>query len=328
MVSSSNLYAQDYFPFGSVMDGRSYNNEKYRFGFNGQEKGTDIGEGDYYSFKYRIYDARLGRFLSVDPLFREYHWNSTYAFAENDVIRAIDLEGLEKYIVTSRSFIPDKVTDNPFYSPNFISATFDGDDREYYTVNNASYRTEQKVTADFNEGKISYSSNNAKYSIGRDTEGNIVETSSSQVAGTIKSTPMTAESTTTTIDLTVDASNSLISGAPAINYELSVTITPKVDAKGNAILDDKSNQKFDYQIKGAVDGFPAYELWITDENSGASYLLFNRNPTESGEGEGSLFPPMEHKYNLTGSSDDHTPAETVKFEDSTNTPTCSGDDCD
>jgi hypothetical protein len=48
----------------------------------------------------RIYDPRLGRFLSVDPLTKEYPWNSTYAFAENDVIRCIDLEGAEKYIVT------------------------------------------------------------------------------------------------------------------------------------------------------------------------------------------------------------------------------------
>ncbi len=38
--------------------------------------------------------------MSVDPLFIEFPWNSSYAFAENDVIRCIDLEGLEKYSVT------------------------------------------------------------------------------------------------------------------------------------------------------------------------------------------------------------------------------------
>jgi hypothetical protein len=32
----------------------------------------------------------------VDPLFQGYPWNSTYAFAENDVIRNIDLDGEEK----------------------------------------------------------------------------------------------------------------------------------------------------------------------------------------------------------------------------------------
>ena len=69
----------------------------YRFGFNGQEMDNEIkGEGNSIEFKFRIYDSRLGRFLSVDPLASEYPWNSTYAFAENDVIRCIDLEGAEK----------------------------------------------------------------------------------------------------------------------------------------------------------------------------------------------------------------------------------------
>jgi len=53
------------------------------------------GDGNSLEFKYRIYDSRLGRFLSVDPLFKEYPWNSTYAFAENRVIDGIDLEGKE-----------------------------------------------------------------------------------------------------------------------------------------------------------------------------------------------------------------------------------------
>ena len=48
----------------------------------------------------RIYDTRLGKFLSVDPLFKGFPWNSTYAYAENDVIRCIDIDGGEKYVVT------------------------------------------------------------------------------------------------------------------------------------------------------------------------------------------------------------------------------------
>lgn len=44
-----------------------------------------------------MHDPRIGKFLSVDPLASEYPWNSPYAFAENDVIRSIDLEGAEKY---------------------------------------------------------------------------------------------------------------------------------------------------------------------------------------------------------------------------------------
>jgi hypothetical protein len=102
--------------------------QKYRFGFNNQEQETELGE--FYSFEYaddcrvlkkplqcrasttfypivnwvnrrdRVHDARLGRFLSVDPLAPEYPWNSTYAFAEDQVIWAKDLEGKERLIAT------------------------------------------------------------------------------------------------------------------------------------------------------------------------------------------------------------------------------------
>lgn len=100
--------AQDYYPFGMLMDGRSYTSSDYRFGFNAQEKDDEVlGEGNALSFKYRIYDTRLGRFLSIDPLFKEYPWNSTYAFAENRVIDGIDLEGAEFLGVTfAPSIIP------------------------------------------------------------------------------------------------------------------------------------------------------------------------------------------------------------------------------
>jgi RHS repeat-associated protein len=82
---------------GTVSNG---NDERYRYGFNGKENDKDAGEG-IQDYGMRIYDSRIGKFLSVDPLTKEYPWNSTYAFAENDVMRSIDLDGLEKYIVTN-----------------------------------------------------------------------------------------------------------------------------------------------------------------------------------------------------------------------------------
>ena len=87
----------DYYPFGMVMSGRSYKSNAYRFGFQNQEKETEITGSESHSFfKYRISDNRLGRFFSVDPLYAKYPWNSSYAFSENDVIGAVELEGLEK----------------------------------------------------------------------------------------------------------------------------------------------------------------------------------------------------------------------------------------
>ena len=67
----------------------------YRFGFQGQEKETELFGGQASWFKYRISDNRIGRFISPDPLFRKYPHNSVYAFSENRVIYGVELEGLE-----------------------------------------------------------------------------------------------------------------------------------------------------------------------------------------------------------------------------------------
>lgn len=45
----------------------------------------------------RIYDPRLGRFLSVDPLQKSYPELTPYQFANNSPIANIDLDGLENY---------------------------------------------------------------------------------------------------------------------------------------------------------------------------------------------------------------------------------------
>ncbi len=89
--------ANDYYPFGSVIPGRNYSNDNYRYGFNGKENDNDVkGDGNQQDYGMRIYDPRLGKFLSVDPLFKTYAWNSTYCFAENSPIKYIDLDGKEK----------------------------------------------------------------------------------------------------------------------------------------------------------------------------------------------------------------------------------------
>src|SRR6056297_2145473 len=79
------------------MESRSVSSEAYRFGFQGQEKDNEWTgqQGSHLAFKYRIHDARIGRFLSIDPLTKDYPWNSPYAFSENRVIDRIELEGAE-----------------------------------------------------------------------------------------------------------------------------------------------------------------------------------------------------------------------------------------
>ncbi len=71
----------------------------YRYGFNGKEKDDDIAgtTGAVYDYGFRVYDARIAKFLSVDPLTGKYPWYTPYQFAGNTPIEAIDLDGLEEF---------------------------------------------------------------------------------------------------------------------------------------------------------------------------------------------------------------------------------------
>ena len=99
-VSSGTIYFQpettsisDYYPFGAPIQGRSaaFGNQ-YRFGFNGKE---NDGEAQTQDYGMRIYDGRLGRFLSVDPLAGKFAMLTSYQFASNRSIDGIDMDGLE-----------------------------------------------------------------------------------------------------------------------------------------------------------------------------------------------------------------------------------------
>ena len=91
------LTANDYYPFGMIMPGRHYSSSNYRYGFNGKENDNDVKgvEGSQQDYGLRIYDPRVGKFLSVDPLTRSYPWYSPYQFAGNTPIQAVDVDGGE-----------------------------------------------------------------------------------------------------------------------------------------------------------------------------------------------------------------------------------------
>ena len=96
--------ANDYYPFGSLEPGRSYtesNVGSYRYGFNGKEKDDEVkGAGDQIDYGMRVYDPRIGKFLSVDPFAKKFAYYSPYQFAGNTPIQAIDLDGQEEYHYT------------------------------------------------------------------------------------------------------------------------------------------------------------------------------------------------------------------------------------
>ena len=79
------------------MPGRSASLYDYRYAFNGKEKDDEVkGDGVQYDYGFRIYDSRMARFLSVDPLTSSYPWYTPYQFAGNMPIRFVDIDGLEQ----------------------------------------------------------------------------------------------------------------------------------------------------------------------------------------------------------------------------------------
>lgn len=104
------INAQDYYGFGMIQPTRQFtvtNASKYRYGFNGKENDNDVkldasnneiagGEQDY---GMRIYDPRVGKFLSLDPLQKQFPFYSPFQYSGNSPIVAVDLDGLEPVLV-------------------------------------------------------------------------------------------------------------------------------------------------------------------------------------------------------------------------------------
>jgi RHS repeat-associated protein len=78
------------------MPGRNISSSTYRYGFNGKENENEVkGPGNQLDYGKRIYDTRLGKFLSVDPLTESYPWYSPFQYASNTPTFATDVDGLE-----------------------------------------------------------------------------------------------------------------------------------------------------------------------------------------------------------------------------------------
>ncbi len=105
-MNPSNILPTHPHPFGMLTPGRNWSaGSEYRFGFNGKESDSETsGEGNIYDYGFRIYNPRLGKFLSVDPLTQSYPWYTPYQFAGNKPIAAIDLDGLEENIQISLNY--------------------------------------------------------------------------------------------------------------------------------------------------------------------------------------------------------------------------------
>jgi RHS repeat-associated protein len=77
---------------------------EYRYGFNGMEKDDEVkGSGNSYDFGARIYDSRVGRWLSLDPLEKKYPSLTPYNYVANTPIIAIDPDGKDIIVLSAPS---------------------------------------------------------------------------------------------------------------------------------------------------------------------------------------------------------------------------------
>lgn len=136
-----------------TLPNRTYSSPAYRYGFQGQEKDDELkGEGNSLNYTFRMHDPRVGRFFAVDPLSKQYPWNSPYAFSENRVIDAIELEGLEKVKLFNFSFAPFDYFGGGYHG--------DGDDSKFGDVRlpgaklNEKFRIGAKAEFDLANSKL------------------------------------------------------------------------------------------------------------------------------------------------------------------------------
>jgi RHS repeat-associated protein len=100
------LNQTDFYPFGMISRSTTASGGDYRFGFQGQEKDDEVygAPGTSLAFEYRMNDPRIGRFLSIDPLVKNYPDISPYAYVANSPIVYVDIDGRELFIFGSVAY--------------------------------------------------------------------------------------------------------------------------------------------------------------------------------------------------------------------------------
>jgi RHS repeat-associated protein len=95
----------DYYPFGAPLPGRSSGSSDTRYGFSGKEKDNELyGDGNSYDFGARMYNPRLGRWMSVDPQQSIYPSHSPYNYALNSPLKNGDPNGEWVEVKTTRYY--------------------------------------------------------------------------------------------------------------------------------------------------------------------------------------------------------------------------------
>lgn len=122
----------------------------YRYGFNGKE--LDAENPTQYDYGFRIYDPRLARFKSVDPLTPKYPELTPYQFASNRPIDGIDEDGLEYVSVNDANISSAETNKDGTYSLKMGEQTISASGivsykgQDYYNVGKNLYKTDKGIS--------------------------------------------------------------------------------------------------------------------------------------------------------------------------------------
>lgn len=94
--------------FSSTPKGILLGLKAYPFSFNGMEQDNEInGSGNVYDFGARIYDSRLGKWFSCDPMQEKYPNYSPYNYSLNSPVMLGDPDGNWVQVKTTRYKLVD-----------------------------------------------------------------------------------------------------------------------------------------------------------------------------------------------------------------------------
>ena len=89
--------------FGTILDNRTFGISG-RVAFNGKEKDDEIkGVGNSYDFDSRMFDPRIGRWLSCDPEAHKYSFLSSYSYVADNPLIFVDKDGKDLYVYGSKA---------------------------------------------------------------------------------------------------------------------------------------------------------------------------------------------------------------------------------
>jgi RHS repeat-associated protein len=104
--------------------------DNYRFGFNGMEKDNEVkGIGNSLDFGERIYDSRLGTWMSIDKMAGKHPGFTPYVFCRDNPIVKYDPNGNTDYSATvqikknAKGEITKTITVNMVYAVLNVSST-------------------------------------------------------------------------------------------------------------------------------------------------------------------------------------------------------------